>query len=833
MKKKFDIEGMTCAACQAHVENATKKVNGVISCQVNLLNNNMTVLVDESYKDGDIEKSVDNAGYKAYIKDENKKTSIKTESKDHSLRNLIISSIILILLMYVSMGNMMWGFPLPDIIDMKENKMGFALIQFILVLPIVFIYRGYFERGFKRLIKLEPNMDTLIAIGATASLLYGIFSLFMISYGYYLNDSTGLKYIEIYHMDLYFESAGMILVLVSLGKYLEGLSKKKTTKAIEALVNMAPTKARILKDNEEIIIDAKDVKIGDIVIVKAGDIIPVDGEVLDGEGSVNEANITGEAIPVYKKLGDNLFSSTILESGYLKIEALQVGEDTSFSKIIKLVEEASNSKAPISRIADKVSKIFVPIILVIAILTFNINLLVAVNLDLDLNAFSLALNFAITVVVIACPCALGLATPVAIMVGTGKGASLGLIIKNGEILENTSKIKTVVFDKTGTITLGKPIVTDFINIDNSDLYSILYNIEIKSSHPLAKAIIEYTKDKAKVEDYGNVNAIEGKGLEANYNNHNYFIGNDRNNELDLEYKNKIKELEEMGKTVLIITDNNKLLGIIALKDMPKDGSKDAISNLNKMGIRTIMLTGDNKRSGEKIASDVGISEVISEVLPIDKGRIINEIKEKHDDGLVAMVGDGVNDALALTNSDIAIAIGNGSDVAINSSDIVLLHNDLNDISNVIRLSKRVLNTIKLCLFWAFFYNFICVILATGFLYYVNGFKITPIYGSIAMSISSVSVVLTALSINLFKANKKENNNIEIKNEGENNMKNVVINVEGMMCMHCAKHVEEACLKVNGVKEAKVDLDKKNVTVTGDDFDIEKIKENINQAGYKA
>ena len=827
MKKKFDIEGMTCAACQSHVEDATKKVNGVLSCQVNLLNNNMVVEVDDNYQDGEIEKFVSLAGYKAI--DEGKTDNKKIVEKDHSLRNLIISGIILLILMYVSMGNMMWNFPLPDIFDMNENKMGFALIQFILVLPIIYIYRGYFIRGFKRLFKLEPNMDSLIAIGASASLIYGIFSLFMISYGYYLGGIKGDEYINIYHKDLYFESAGMILVLVSLGKYLEGLSKRKTTKSIEALVKMAPTKARIIKDNEEIIIDAKNVKIGDIVIVKAGDIIPVDGKIIDGSGSINESNITGEAIPVYKSIGDSLYSSTILESGYLKMEAIKVGEDTSFAKIIKLVDEASNSKAPISRIADRVSKIFVPIILVIAIITFNVNLLVAVNLDAELNAFSLALNFAITVVVIACPCALGLATPVAIMVGTGKGASLGLLIKNGEVLENTSKIKTVVFDKTGTITLGKPIVTDFMSY-NDNLNSILYNIEIKSNHPLAKTIIEYSKDKAKIEDYGDVKLIEGEGLKANYNNHQYYVGNDKNYELALDKKAKIEELKNGGKTVLIVMDNNDLLGIIALRDIPKEGSREAISNLNKMGIKTVMLTGDNKNSGLKIANDVGIDEVIAEVLPIDKGRIINEIKEKNKNGLVAMVGDGVNDALALTNSDIAISIGNGSDVAINSSDIVLLHNDLNDIPNVIRLSKRVLNTIKLCLFWAFFYNFICVILATGFLYYVNGFKITPIYGSIAMSISSVSVVLTALSINLFKV--KNRKNIDEK-EGENKMENIEIKVEGMMCKMCAKHVEEACIKVNGVLSAHVDLEKKNVTIVGENIDVDKVKANINSAGYKA
>lgn len=822
MKKKFDVKGMTCAACQAHVEKACKSVDGVISCNVNLLNNNMVVEVKDDYVDGKIEAAIKDAGYQAFLSNGEKK--IILDEKDHSLRNLIISFVILLLLMYVSMGNMMFDFPLPNIIDMKENKMGFALIQFILSLPILYIYRGYFIRGFKSLFKLNPNMDTLIAIGASASMLYGIFALFMISYGYYLGGIAGYRYIEMYHMDLYFESAAMILVLVSLGKYLEGLSKRKTTKAISDLINLSPKMATILKDGKEIKIDALDVLVNDIVIIKAGEAIPVDGVIIEGEGSINESNITGESIPNYKRVKDELYTSTILESGYIKMKALKVKDDTSFAKIIKLVEEASNSKAPISRLADKVSYVFVPIILILAILTFNVNLIALMNLDLNVNEFSLALNFAITVVVIACPCALGLATPVAIMVGVGKGASLGLIIKNGEILENTSKIKTIVFDKTGTITNGKPIVTDYINYNNLDLNSILYSIESKSIHPLGLAIIDYVKDNKTDLDINDVKLIEGKGLVGSDLNHKYYVGNKKYFDLiDNSILNKINELEKEGKTTLIIAIDNKIEGIIALMDLPKETSKEAINNLNKLGIKTVMLTGDNNISAKKIASDVGITNVISDVIPSEKGDVINLLKKEN--GLVAMVGDGVNDAIALANADIAISVGSGSDVAINQSDVVLIHNDLNDIYNVIKLSKRTLNTIKLCLFWAFFYNFICVIFATGFMYYINGFKITPIYGSIAMSISSVSVVLTALSINLFKVGNKK----EIKNDNE-----IEFSVKGMMCEKCILHVEEACKKVDNVIYAKANLELKNVIVKyKDNINKEEIIKNIKESGYKA
>ncbi|MCR4897640.1 MAG: HAD-IC family P-type ATPase, partial [Acholeplasmatales bacterium] len=512
MKERFDVKGMTCAACQAHVEKATKSVNGVIECNVNLLNNNMDVTYDESIcKKEDIFTAVKNAGYEVVNKDV--KNDVK-EEKNHSLRYLIISFVLLILLMYFSMGHMMWDFWVPDFLDMKINPVGFALIQFLLVLPICIIYRKYFISGFNKLIKRNPNMDSLIALGASASIIYGIVALFIISYGVSTNN---MDLVETYHMNLYYESAGMILTLVSLGKYFEELSKRKTTKELDNLISLAPKKGKILIDGIEKEIDVKDIKVDDVLVIRTGDQVPVDGIVIEGNCSIDEANITGESIPKYKSIDDFCYSSTTLTSGFIKLKATKVGDDTSINTIIHLVEEASNSKAPISKLADKISKYFVPIIILISLLTFTVNMIIS-------RDFELSLRFAITVLVIACPCALGLATPVAIMVGTGKGASLGLIIKNAEILENTGKIKTIIFDKTGTLTNGKPVVTDY-NI-NEELKDIIYSMEYKSSHPLAKAICEYLDGTILIDDI-KVTNIDGRGLKAIYKNKDYYIGNDK------------------------------------------------------------------------------------------------------------------------------------------------------------------------------------------------------------------------------------------------------------------------------------------------------------------
>lgn len=824
MKLKFNVEGMTCASCQAHVSKAVEQLEGTSKVNVNLLKNTLDVEVDEAKCDASkIEDAVQKAGYKAYIPNANKKTD-KLIEKNHDLAYLIFSLVDLLVIMYFSMGHMMWGWPVPKVFNMHTNPMGFSLVQFILVLPIIFLYRKYFINGFKKLIKLSPNMDTLIAIGATFSIAYGIYCLFMISMGY-----------TEYHMYLYFEAAGMILTLVSLGKYLEKLSKRKTTTAIEKLMDLSPKEAVVLKDNIETKVKIEEVKLGDIVVVKKGDSVPVDGKIIEGNASIDQSNITGESIPVYKTANDDVYSSTIVTAGYIKVKATKVGEDTSIANIIKLVDEASNSKAPISKLADKISGVFVPVILAIALVTFIINLIVSKD-------FQIALNFAITVIVIACPCALGLATPVAIMVGTGKGAENGLLIKNAEILEKAHHIKTVVLDKTGTITEGKPKVTDFeIFESDSDLLSVIYSLENMSEHPLALSMIEYAKENnANLLEVKEFKTTDGRGIEGIVNNSKYFIGNYKSvEELKLntkELEDKVNNLSYQGKTPLLIIKDNKVVGLIAVKDEVKESSKQAISELRNKGIKVIMLTGDNRKTAEAIAKEVNVDEVISDVHPEDKQKVINSLKT-NDKNLIAMVGDGVNDAPALTSADLGIAIGGGSDIAIESADIVLLRNDLLDVLNVISLSKRVINTIKLSLFWAFFYNFVCVILSTGFLYYLTDkkFMMTPMIASVAMSISSVSVVLTSLTINFFKVKKAKNsNNSSVSIKEKNKMQTKVIYVDGMMCNHCKAHVEEACKKVPGVSDAVVSLQDKNVTVTCEEkVTDEALKQSIKEAGYEA
>lgn len=824
MKLKFNVEGMTCASCQAHVSKAVEQLDGTSKVNVNLLKNTLDVEVDEAKCDASkIEDAVQKAGYKAYIPNANKKTD-KLIEKNHDLAYLIFSLVDLLVIMYFSMGHMMWGWPVPKVFNMHTNPMGFSLVQFILVLPIIFLYRKYFINGFKKLIKLSPNMDTLIAIGATFSIAYGIYCLFMISMGY-----------TEYHMYLYFEAAGMILSLVSLGKYLEKLSKRKTTTAIEKLIDLSPKEAVVLKDNIETKVKIEEVKLGDIVVVKKGDSVPVDGKIIEGNASIDQSNITGESIPVYKTANDDVYSSTIVTAGYIKVKATKVGEDTSIANIIKLVDEASNSKAPISKLADKISGVFVPVILAIALVTFIINLIVSKD-------FQIALNFAITVIVIACPCALGLATPVAIMVGTGKGAENGLLIKNAEILEKAHHIKTVVLDKTGTITEGKPRVTDFESFESdSDLLSVIYSLENMSEHPLALSMIEYAKENnANLLEVKEFKTTDGRGIEGIVNNSKYFIGNYKSvEELKLntkELEDKVNNLSYQGKTPLLIIKDNKVVGLIAVKDEVKESSKQAISELRNKGIKVIMLTGDNRKTAEAIAKEVNVDEVISDVHPEDKQKVINSLKT-NDKNLIAMVGDGVNDAPALTSADLGIAIGGGSDIAIESADIVLLRNDLLDVLNVISLSKRVINTIKLSLFWAFFYNFVCVILSTGFLYYLTDkkFMMTPMIASVAMSISSVSVVLTSLTINFFKVKKAKNsNNSSVSIKEKNKMQTKVIYVDGMMCNHCKAHVEEACKKVPGVSDAVVSLQDKNVTVTCEEkVTDEALKQSIKEAGYEA
>lgn len=830
-KGKFDITGMTCASCQAHVQKAVEKLHGVKDVNVSLLSNSMEVTFnEEEVKAIDIEKAVRKAGYSASLVGSvpNKK-EMATKKKDGALWKLIASAIILLLLMYVSMGHMI-GIPLPWFLEGKENASNFALVQLLLTSPIVVIYGDYFINGFKRLFKLSPNMDSLIAVGSSAALIYGIYALLMINYGTGQGDWV---LVDNYRHNLYFESAAMILVLVSLGKYLEGLSKKKTTKAVEAMMKLAPEEAVVLKDGIETIVPIAEVRIGDLVLVKKGALVPIDGTICEGQASFDESNITGESLPVFKKAGDEVYSSTIVSSGHAVIKAEKVGSDTSINTIIRLVEEAANSKAPISKLVDKVALYFVPAIFLVAISVF-------IGWISSGHSFDMAFNFAISVLVIACPCALGLATPVAIMVGTGKGAEHGLLIKNAEILEKAHLTKIVVLDKTGTITKGHPSVTDFevIKGNGDDILKRVKAVERKSEHPLSEAIVGYRDDvvslSGKVLEY---EAIDGVGLQARIDGDLWEIGNERilsANKIESRYKELALTLENAGKTVLYIQENGVLSAIIAIKDEIKENSKSGIKRLQDMGIRVLMLTGDNERTARAIAKEVGIDEVISGVKPEGKKDVIHSLKtdSKH---LVMMVGDGVNDALALTSADLGLAIGKGADVAVESADIVLIRNDIMDIGNAISLSRRTLMGIKGNLFWAFFYNLIGVVLATGAFYYSFGWSLNPMIGSLAMSLSSVFVVLNALTINFWRPKRDKEIRVlppQSEEKGGNRME-MTIKVMGMSCMMCVKHVEKGLLSVEGVKEVKVSLEKGEATIIGENLDKNLLVKAVVDSGYEA
>lgn len=808
MEKKFNIEGMTCSACQAHVQKAVEKLDGLTYVNVNLLKNTMDVKYDESIVNDEIIKTaVSNAGYKAYLDNDVKQTP-KT-SNDHKGRNLIISLVFGLILFYIAMGPML-HIPVPSIFI--NHPLILAITEFLLTLPVIYLNRHYYINGYKRLIKLSPNMDSLIAIGSSASLIYGIFVIYQMAYRLGTNQ-------DISHLahELYFESASMILVLVSFGKYLESKSKNKTNEAIEKLMNLVPKTAIIIKDNNELEIPVENVKLNDIIIVKKGMQVPVDGIIIEGSGSLNQSNITGESIPVYKQINDEVISSTILTNGYLKIKATKVGNDTTINTIIKLVEEASNSKAPISKLADRISFFFVPIVMGIALISFLVFLF--------LENFTFAFSIGISVLVIACPCALGLATPVAIMVSTGVAAKNGLLIKNAEILEKTHTIKTVILDKTGTITEGNPKVTDIIKYIDKDILKIAYSLELKSEHPLALAIINKAKESnTSIYEVSEYNSHSGLGIEGVINNETYYIGNAKFIEsLNINVNtNKINELTNEGKTPLLISDSNKLLGIISVKDNIKLDSKKAITDLKSLGINVVMLTGDNESTAKAISKELGIDNVISEVLPNQKQDIVKQYQSEF--GHVAMVGDGVNDAPALMSADIGIAIGNGTDIAMDAADIILASNSLTDVYHAIRLSRRTINNIKGNLFWAFFYNAIGIVLASGILYYPLGIKLNPMIGALAMSFSSVFVVTNALRLNTFNKNRKE---VKVK------MEKITINVEGMMCMHCHARVEKVLKALPGVTNVVVSLENKNAIVEGENITKDLLIQTVVDAGYEA
>jgi len=826
MKKRFKVEGMTCAACQAHVDKAVRKVNGVTNVSVSLLTNSMDVEIENENIINDINKAVKNAGYSSSILGED---NIKTndEFKDNEtkklLKRFIISFVLLIPLFYLSMGFMMHWY----IFGIDNNPLILGLILMILSFSILIINKAFFISGFKSLIHGGANMDTLVALGSGVAFVYSMVILFIMAY-YKNNDEMLMKYA----MNMTFETAGMVPTLITIGKTLEAYSKGKTTNALKSLMDLSPKEGTILIDGKEKKVLAKDIKIGDIFIVRPGEAMPVDGIIIDGVSSVDESRLTGEAMPVDKNIGEEVYTATINQNGILKCKATKVGEDTSLAKIIKMVYDANQSKAKISKIADKVAGIFVPIVISIAILGFIMWMIIGniTNLDINETILTYSINRAVMVLVISCPCALGLATPVAIMVGSGIAAKNGILFKNATSIEETGKANFVVLDKTGTITIGHPFLTDIHSlIDKNEFVNLIGSLESNSSHPLAMAIVDYAIDnKYKNYEVTEFETLIGKGVKGIINNEIVYG-------INFKFANELiainKEIEEIvnnyaasGKTPMIFIKNNELIGVVAVADKIKEDSKIAIKELKELGTIPIMLTGDSYKTAKAIAKEVSIDYFVSDVLPDEKKNVIDKLKEK---GKVIMVGDGINDAVALTGADIGIAIGAGSDIAIESADVVLIKSNLSDLVKSIRLSRQILKNIKENLFWAFFYNLLMIPIALGVFYYTGIewlIELKPWYGALAMSFSSVFVVLNALRLNLFNSNKKSNcrpsieldnsffDNIITKKEEKKDMEELVINVNGMMCNHCKKHVEDACKAVNGVTSAEANLDKKNVTV---------------------
>ena len=818
MKRKYDVIGMSCSACTAHVDKAVRHIDGVHDVNVNLLSHSMTVEFDESkVNDAIVMKAVEDAGYKAAL--EKEKMGVKQEDEtENKKKNLILSFVFLIPLFYIAMGHMM-GAPLPSILIGHENIMIFALVQLFLVLPLMYLNRSYYLRGFKSLFNKSPNMDTLIAMGSSAAAIYSIYAIFMMSY--YMGRGQ-VNVAHDYMMQLYFESAGMILTLISLGKYLESRSKKKTTEAIEKLMNLMPSTAVVLKNGQEVIVDIKDVCVDDIVIVKSGESIPVDGVIIKGQTSVDESMITGESLPVDKKVNDKVIGATMNVEGYIQIKVTHTSEDTVLSQIIQLVEDASSSKASIAKLADKISGIFVPVVIAIAIIAFVVWRIAG-------ESFHFALTCGISVLVISCPCALGLATPTAIMVGTGKGAQLGILIKSAENLELLSKADTIILDKTGTITKGKPTVTEVIplGISENELLKLAGTIENASSHPLAKAIVKYVKNKnIEADTLTSFESVSGQGLKAMYLNKELLSGNKRLMEahnIDLsDVYEKSEQLAKVGKTPLYYAYNNKVIGMIVVSDVLKDTSKLAIESLKQKGLQVYMLTGDNQLTAQAIANELGI-EAIAEVLPQDKEQKVRELQQNNHK--VIMVGDGINDAPALMRADIGIAMTSGTDIAMDSADIVLMKNDLCDVVSSIELSHAVIKNIKQNLFWAFFYNVIGIPIAAGVFYPISGLLLDPMFGAAAMSMSSVFVVSNALRLRFFIPK-----HIRGKQEEKDMVK--VIDVEGMMCPHCVAHVKKALDAIEGVS-AEVSLEKNQATVTlTQQVNDETLIKAVTDAGYE-
>lgn len=877
---------MTCSACSAHVEKAVAKLKGVRKASVNLLTNTMTAEYDENAVDANgIIAAVNKAGYGASLADADgavpsnrraaaadvKRGNAQNSTNSMKIR-LIVSLVFMVVLMYVAMGHMA-GAPLPPFMTGTENAVSFALVQLLLCLPIMYVNRTYYVNGFKRLFSLAPNMDSLIAVGSAASLAYGVFAIFRMSYGLGAGD---LALVEKYSHELYFESAGMILALVTVGKYLETLSKRRTGDALEKLRKLVPDKAVLIKDGREVSVDSSTLTAGDTVAVKAGMVVPADAEVIGGSAFMDESAISGESVPVEKGEGDKIVGGTVNRSGYVTARVTAVGGESVIAKIIRLVEDAGADKAPIAKAADKIAGIFVPVVMGIALVTF-------IGWLAGTKDFETALSCAISVLVISCPCALGLATPVAVMVGTGKGAENGVLIKSGEALEVLHAVKYVVLDKTGTVTEGVPEVSDvMLRGDSSAVLAAVAGIEKQSEHPLGAAVVEYAEARGvKFAPADSFITLAGKGVVAVSGGDSYAVGNAalmrERGVAEEDFAADLAAVTREGKTPLMVARNGRYAGLIATSDKLKPTSAQAVRELKKLGVKIVMLTGDNARTAGAIAREAGIDEVFAEVLPQDKERKIAEL-QRH--GKVAMVGDGINDAPALMRADVGIAVGRGSDIAVDSADVVLVKNDLLDVVTAVRLSRRTMRNIKENLFWAFFYNTLGIPLAAGVLFVPFGIKLNPMIGAAAMSLSSLFVVFNALRLKLFKPthgdtpeacscaaiggelpavkfsadgderavctvgdeNGVSENGVEIQDDNckgsessrrSVNMKQFELNIEGMMCGHCTARVEKALKAVDGVESVKVSLADKTAKVEASEcVTAERLKAAVEEQDYE-
>ena len=834
MKQKFDVTGMTCAACSAHVEKAVCKVAGVDGVNVNLLGNSMVVDYDEGATDaGQIIHAVEEAGYGASLPAakgaaaQPRPASGMEEEAAGMKRRFLTSLIFLAPLFYIAMGHMM-GWPLPAFFHDPGNVFVVALIQFLLTLPIMYINDKYYRVGFKTLWHRSPNMDSLIALGSAAAVIYGVAALFQIAWGLGHGDQAR---VDKWSMDLYFESAGMILTLITLGKWLETRSKGKTSQAITRLMDLAPKTAAVQRNGVEVEIPVEEVMMGDLVVVRPGGRIPVDGIVVEGSSSVDESALTGESLPVEKGPGDQVAAATINKSGYFVFRATRVGEDTTLAQMIKLVEEASASKAPIAKLADKVAGVFVPVVIGIALVTAVVWFILTQSIESALTA-------GVAVLVISCPCALGLATPVAIMVGTGKGAENGILIKSAEALETLHTVRTVVVDKTGTLTQGKPAVTDCIpaaGVTEEELLCVAASLEKPSEHPLADAILTEAEKRniplAPIQDF---QALSGRGVRGTLHGAPVLAGNRAMLEeagISLKgFGDRGEALAQDGKTPLYFAEHGKILGVVAVADPPKPTSAAAVRGFRELGIDVVMLTGDNRRTAEAVGRELGVTRVIAEVLPQDKEKVVANLQAQGK--RVAMIGDGINDAPALARADVGMAIGAGTDVAIESADVVLMKSDLLDAVTAVRLSKKVIRNIKENLFWAFIYNIIGIPLAAGVWFPITGWQLSPMFGAAAMSLSSVCVVSNALRLKFFRPLHPEVSAEQIETQKGTSTMTKTMTINGMMCAHCQAHVEKALNAIDGVT-AVVDLAAKTATVTlSKDVADEVLKNAVTEAGYE-